>query len=54
MDASAVLEDTEEVGGPDENIDRLGVLNNDGWFTEGAGGLTGVEAARLSSGAELG
>ena len=30
MDACAVLADTDEVGGPEEKIDRLGVLNNEG------------------------
>lgn len=30
MDACAVLADNEEVGGPEEKIDRLGVLNNEG------------------------
>ena len=37
MDACAVLADTDEVGGPDEKIDRLGVLNNEGWLVEGVG-----------------
>ena len=59
IEACAVLADTEEVGGPVENIDRLGVLNKEGWLIDGVGGLTwvGLETwvgeARSSSGAEL-
>ena len=30
MEACAVLEEIEEVGGPDEKIDRLGVLKSEG------------------------
>ena len=30
MDACAVLADMDEVGGPEEKIDRLGVLNKEG------------------------
>ena len=30
IEACAVLADTDEVGGPEEKIDRLGVLNNEG------------------------
>ena len=60
MEACAVLADTDEVGGPEEKIDRLGVLNNEGWFIEGVGEATWVELvawveeARSNSGAELG
>lgn len=60
MDACAVLAETDEVGGPEEKIDRLGVLNNEGWFIEGAGEVTWVEwltcvgETRSNSGAELG
>ena len=60
MDACAVLAETDEVGGPEEKIDRLGVLNNEGWFIEGVGEATWVEwvtwvgEARSNSGAELG
>ena len=60
MDACAVLADTDEVGGPEEKIDRLGVLNNEGWVIEGVGDVTlvGLETCvgevRSSSGAELG
>lgn len=55
-----MLADTDEVGGPEEKIDRFGVLNNEGWFIEGVGEATWVELvtwvgeARSSSGAELG
>ena len=35
IEACAWLEDIEEVGGPEEKIDLLGVLNNEGWFPEG-------------------
>lgn len=30
MDANAVFEEIEEVGGPEEKIDRFGVLNSEG------------------------
>ncbi len=42
MEACAVLADTDEVGGPEEKIDRLGVLNNEDWFIGGVGGVTWV------------
>ena len=54
MDAWAVLDETEEVGGPEENIDRFGVLKRDGCVIGGVGLVvvcTGI--ARSSSGAEL-
>ena len=35
MEACAVLEEREEVGGPEENIDLLGVLKREGWFVGG-------------------
>ena len=60
MDACAVLADTDDVGGPEEKIDRLGVLNNEGWFIEGVGDvmLVGLETCvgevRSCSGEELG
>lgn len=31
MDAWAVLAEMEEVGGPEEKMERLGVLNSVGW-----------------------
>ena len=40
MEACAVLADTEEVGGPEEKIDRLGVLNKEGWLIDGVGEVT--------------
>ena len=49
IDACAVLTETDEVGGPDEKMDRLGVLNKFkavGW--EGPA----VVAARSNSGVE--
>ena len=60
MEACAVLADMEEVGGPVEKIDRLGVLNKEGWLIDGVGEVTLVELetcvgeGRSSSGAELG
>ena len=60
MEACAVLEDSDEFGGPEENMLRLGVLNNEGWFIEGVGEATWVELVawveevRSNSGAELG
>ena len=60
MEACAVLADTDEVGGPEEKIDRFGVLNREGWFIAGGGGATRVWVAtwvgevKSSSGAELG
>ena len=32
MDACAVLADMDEVGGPEEKMDRLGVLKREDWF----------------------
>ena len=58
MEACAVLADTEEVGGPVEKIDRLGVLNKEGWLTDGVGEVAWVELetcvgeVRSNSGAE--
>lgn len=48
MEAWAVLTDTEEVGGPEEKMDRFGVLKSEDWCT----GTWG--AARSNSGAGSG
>lgn len=48
IEAWAVLAETEDVGGPEEKIDRLGVLKREVWCMETLG------AARSSSGAGAG
>lgn len=54
IEACAVLAETEEVGGPDEKMDRPGVLKREDWLTVGAGLGRFLEVARSSSGAEFG
>lgn len=53
MEACAVLEETEEVGGPDEKMDLLGVLKSEGWLAAGGELEVWVGAGRSSSGAEF-
>lgn len=54
IEAWAVLDETDEVGGPEENMDRFGVLNSEGWGVGFAGALLTGEARSRWSGAELG
>lgn len=42
MDACAVFEEREEVGGPEENIDRVGVVNSDVGCPKAGGTLTSM------------
>lgn len=53
MEACAVLEEMEAVGGPDEKMDLFGVLKSEGWLGCGGGLEVLVEAGRSSSGAEF-
>lgn len=42
MDACAVFEEREEVGGPEENIDRFGVVKSDVGCPKAVGVLTSM------------
>lgn len=42
IDACAVLEETEDVGGPEENIDRVGVVKSEGGCPKAVGTLTSM------------
>lgn len=42
MDACAVFEEMEEVGGPDENIDRVGVVKSEVGCPKAVGMLTSM------------